>query len=256
MSSDCISGRRAYSRALSLIGQLRLWNYLAIPALLGLLLAFGTGGLAWEYSTQLGDWFLSFTPDWGGSFLEGLSQVLSAVLILALGIMLFKHLLLVVVSPFMSPLSERVERYLKGDTTPPPPFSPSRFAGDLIRGLRIALRNVFWELLFSLPFFLLSLLPGIGLLGAVGLFLVQAYYAGFGSIDYTLERHFRVRDSVRFVRQNRGLALGNGSVFVLLLSTGIGILIAPPLATIAATIETIERLPQKPVPETSAFEYI
>ncbi len=89
MISDFISGLRAYSRALSLIGQLRLWNYLAIPALLGLLLAFGTGGLAWEYSTQLGDWFLSFTPDWGGSFLEGLSQVLSAVLILVLGIMLF-----------------------------------------------------------------------------------------------------------------------------------------------------------------------
>ncbi len=257
MISDFFNAVGAYSRALQLIGKLRLWKYLLIPGLLGLLLAFGIAGVAWGNYAQLGALLLSFLPDWGGDFLIGLSNIVSALLIVVLGIIFFKHLLLVVVSPFMSPLSERVERHLMGDDSPPPPFSISRFMGDLIRGLRIALRNIFWEIFLSIPFLLLSLIPVIGLLGAVGLFLLQAYYAGFGSIDYTLERHFKVRDSIRFVQQNRGIALGNGSIFVLLLSTGIGAFIAPPLATIAATINTVGRLPlAQPAYYSSEEEYL
>jgi len=61
-------------------------------------------------------------------------------------------------------------------------------------------------------------------------------------MDYTLERHFSIGESVRFVRANRWLAVGNGAVFMLILMTGIGFLLAPPLATVAATIETAKRL--------------
>ena len=71
---------------------------------------------------------------------------------------------------------------------------------------------------------------------------VQSFYAGFGNIDYTLERHLNVRNSIRLVRVNKGLALGNGLVFMGLLAIGIGFLIAPPLAAVAATIETTKRL--------------
>ena len=48
--------------------------------------------------------------------------------------------------------------------------------------------------------------------------------------------------------------IGNGTVFMLLLMTGIGFLFAPPLATVAATVESIERLQVagyiKPNPES------
>ena len=87
---------------------------------------------------------------------------------------------------------------------------------------------------FALPFFS----PFV----AVAIFLVQSYYAGFGSMDYTMERHLKVRDSIRFVRSNRGLALGNGAVFILLLMTGIGFLFALPLSTAASTPEVVKRL--------------
>jgi CysZ protein len=67
----------------------------------------------------------------------------------------------------------------------------------------------------------------------VFIFVTQAYYAGFGNLDFTLERHFRVRESVRFVRRNRGLAIGNGTVYLLLLLSVVGFLVALPLATVA-----------------------
>ena len=96
---------------------------------------------------------------------------------------------------------------------------------------------------FSLCFFLLlGLIPLVGFLSPVFLFTTQAFYAGFGNLDYTLERHFSVVESSRFVRKYRFLAIGNGAVFMLLLMTGIGFLIAPPLATVAATFESVERL--------------
>ncbi len=71
---------------------------------------------------------------------------------------------------------------------------------------------------------------------------MQSYYAGFGNLDFALERHYRYADSVRFVQRNRALALGNGAVFMLLLFTFAGFLVALPLGTVAATIETVKRV--------------
>ena len=82
----------------------------------------------------------------------------------------------------------------------------------------------------------------VGIVFTLGLFLVQAYYAGFGNMDYSLERHHSISGSIRFIRRNRWLAMGNGTVFMLLLMTGIGFLFAPPLSTIAGTIEVVKRL--------------
>ena len=79
-------------------------------------------------------------------------------------------------------------------------------------------------------------------MSTVVIFLIQSYYAGFGNMDFTLERYFGVRDSVKFVRQNWTLALGNGMVFIGALFTCIGFLFVVPLGAAAATSETLKRL--------------
>ena len=96
------------------------------------------------------------------------------------------------------------------------------------------------ELVLTIPILLLGLLPVIGIFSTVLLFLVQAYYAGFGNMDYTLERHFNYKDSLNFVRKHRGIAIGNGIVFMLfLLIPVIGIILVLPLSVTAASTKTI-----------------
>jgi CysZ protein len=63
-------------------------------------------------------------------------------------------------------------------------------------------------------------------------------------MDFTMERHLSVKSSIAFIRDNRGLAIGNGLVFIVMLMIPIfGLLLAPPLAVIAATIGTVRKLP-------------
>lgn len=243
MLTGFIDGVRSYGQAFSLITRLRLWRYLLAPALISFLLGIATLGAAWGVSDDIGRRIVAWYPWEGGrGAVEQLATVLGGILVVALGLLVFKHLVLALASPFMSLLSERVERHLMGDRAPIP-NTLAKMIADMARGVTIALRNLFRELLLMLLLFLLGLIPLLTPLTTAGIFIVQAYYAGFGNIDYTLERHAKVRTSVRFVRRHRGLAIGNGAVFLLLLFSVVGFLFALPLSTVAATVETVKRLP-------------
>ena len=99
------------------------------------------------------------------------------------------------------------------------------------------------EVFLSIPIFILGFIPVIGILSGFLLFFVQSYYAGFGNMDYTLERHLGYSKSVQFVSDHRGIAIGNGMVFMLmLLIPVIGIILVLPLSVTAASTETVKIL--------------
>jgi CysZ protein len=240
---DFFAGISSYGDALKLISRLRLWGYVLAPALISIGIGIIIVSASWGLSDDLGDAIIRRIPYLEGKKLaESAARIFSALLILSFGLILFKQLVLALASPIMSPLSEKIERHLAGDDRHEVRFSVSQILRDMLRGLTIALRNIIRELSITLLLLLLGLIPVIGLITPVLIFLVQAFYAGFGNIDYTLERHYSVRESVRFARSNRWLAIGNGTVFLLLLFTGIGFLFALPLSTVAATVETTRRL--------------
>jgi len=258
MISDFIKGASAYLKAFKVISEMRLWKYLLVPGLISLLLGGSLAGAAWGMSDNLGMWLQSWYPwDLGAGIIASVAGWIGLALMLIFGLVIYKHLVLVVVSPFMSPLSQKVEERLTGISTPNKGFQTGKAIKDIIRGLRVALRNITKELFFVSILFIIGLIPIFGWISSILIFLVQAYYAGFGNIDYTLERHYTVKGSNRFVKDNRWLAVGNGTVFLLILMTGIGFLFAPPLATVAATLETTKRLDNSPAPSLKgAADYV
>lgn len=242
MIRDTINGIYAYLTAIQITAKHRLWGYFVLPALMSILLGAVIFYSAWTYSGNIGDWLGRVYPfEWGSAAIENIGQYLGGFLILVFGFILFKNLVIVVASPFMSFLSEKVESLVYGGTSPK--FNPAQFISDMARGLRIAIRLVVRELFFTFLIFMLGVfLPFLAPAVPILILLVQAYYAGAGNIDFTLERYYRVRASVRFVRRNKGIAIGNGAAYLFLYFTVIGFLVALPLSTIAGTLETVKRI--------------
>ncbi|GAK98900.1 hypothetical protein JCM19314_2931 [Nonlabens ulvanivorans] len=142
------------------------------------------------------------------------AEWISGLSILLLGFILYKHLVMALSAPFMSPVSERIEKHFYPNARNHIEHRDTSNMEQLWRGLRINLRNIAYEFAITIPLLLLSFVPVVGIVFTVLAFIVQAYYAGFGNIDYTLERHFTYRDSVNFVKRHRGIAIGIGIVFM------------------------------------------
>ncbi len=141
-------------------------------------------------------------------------------------------------APFMGPISKKIEDDFIGVTSQVQVSSPLTL---MFRSVKISCRNLFKELLFSIPILLLGIIPFIGFFSLIFLFLMQAYFAGFGNMDYTLERHFSYQKSIQFVKENKGIAIGNGLVFMLfLLIPFVGIIFIIPFSVTSATIATVK----------------
>lgn len=245
MIKNIILGIKEYGGALALISKLKLWKYFVIPVLISILTAVFIGIEAYVLSDNIGA-FISkiWIWDWGKETFTALSNFIGGVIIIILGLIVYKHIILGLSAPFMSIVSEKIEFHLYGDVKHL--HRNSTFFEQLIRGIRINIRNLLKELLFSIPLLILKFIPIINLFSTMLLFLLQAYYAGFGNMDYTLERHFNYRDSVRFIQKRRGFAIGNGIVFMLcLLIPVVGIIIVLPLSVTAASTKTLSLIHDK-----------
>lgn len=242
MIQGFIEGVTAYIQAIRIISQYKLWGYIIAPCLISLFFAFVILGTAWTFADNIGDWLIRFYPwSWGKSILEKIISIFGGLFIGVFGFIIFKQVIMALASPFMSPLSEKVENVLSGKHVDIP-FSLPRFIRELTRGITIAIRNIILELFFTLILFLIGLIPVFTPFTSFLIFIIQAYYAGFGNLDFLLERHFNVSQSIRFVRKNSGLSIGNGMIFLLLFLTGIGFLVALPLGTVAAAYSGSKKL--------------
>jgi CysZ protein len=245
MIKDFIDGISSYLEAIRHISHYKMWGYVILPGILSVAIGIGVFGTAWGLSDNIGDLLDNLWRwDWGRGAVEKVAQVFGGLLLLFLGLIIFKQIIMVLLAPFMSILSEKVENQLLGNSGGGTKLSLRQVVSDILRGLRIALRNIARELLLTIFLLLIGLVPVFSPFTTILIFVVQAYYAGFGNMDFALERHFRYRDSVKFVRLNRGVAIGNGAVFLLMLFTFAGFLFALPLSTVAATIVTAKRLKQ------------
>ncbi len=157
------------------------------------------------------------------------------IIVVLLMIFIYKYIVLFLGSPFFAYISEKTEEIANGTTTD---FSMSQLLHDVGRGIRIALRNLVRQSLFTVTFMLLTFVPVVGWIAPWIIARKDWYYYGFSMLDYSCERHrMGVRESITFIKKHNTLATINGLVFyVLMLIPILGALLAPSYCSIAATL--------------------
>ena len=239
MIKNILKGIKAYTGTFKLISKLKLWKYFAVPIFISLVTALIIGITAYGLSDNIGAYVARIWKwETGRETFTAISSFIGGATIVILGFILYKHVIMALSAPFMSPVSEKIEIHYLGHKAHS--HRNTTFTDQLWRGIRINVRNLFKEIFFTIPILIIGIIPVIGIISTVLLFLIQAYYAGFGNMDYTLERHFNYKDSINFVKKNRGIAIGNGTVFMLfLLIPIVGVILVLPFSVTAASSQTI-----------------
>ena len=129
-----------------------------------------------------------------------------------------KYLVVILLSPLLTYLSERTERILTGNTYT---FDFQQFVSDVKRALRITFRNLLWHYALVMCVVLIALIVWQEykeLLISIFSLAIGFYYYGFSFVDYINERRkLNVKDSILFMRKHRGLALSIGAGYSMLM---------------------------------------
>ena len=241
---ELLQGMKAYHQAVKIIAKFNLWSYFIIPGIISLFLTLLLIFLGVIYLPDIAGYLNeNIVP----GFLKGeitviVTTIFLWIFLLFFNFMVYKYIVLILFSPILSFLSEKVEMLvLRNEQVR---FAFKNFISDIFRGLLINIRSIVREIIFTLLCWLLLIIPGIGaFVSVVLIFSIQAYYSGFGLVDYTLERkRLSVKQSIHYSKEHRWDITGIGTGFmVLFMIPIIGWSIAPALGTVAATINVLEK---------------
>lgn len=243
---------QSYGKAHQFISANRLWKWIIIPGVIYCLL-FAVGiYFVWDYSgvfidyvlnlLTLKTWIEEVQNGWV-NFLFLLVGFAVRMVFLLMYFSFFKYLFLIVGSPLFAYLSEKTEAIMQRKDFP---FSFSQLMKDVGRGIRLSLRNLLYQTVFMLIIAILAFIPILGWLTPLIALFVECYYFGFSMMDYSFERRrWSMKQSITYIGQHKGMAIGNGVVFYLMMFVPIlGWVLAPCYAVIAATIHLQQqRLP-------------
>ncbi len=244
MLKEIVIAIQSYFEAHQFIVKHKLWKWIIIPGLLYAILFtismyfFGKTSTAvidyLTHTTGLDAWLQRFQNSWLGFFFT-FAGIMLWLIQMMFYFSLFKYIFLIIGSPVLAYLSEKTEAIKEGRDFP---FSISQIMKDAVRGIKLALRNTLWQTVYMIAILLLSFFPVIGWITPLIAIMVECYYFGFSMLDYSFERQkLSPEESIRFVTNHKGLAIGNGLVFYLMHGLLIvGWVLAPAYAVIAATL--------------------
>lgn len=199
-------GFRAYYKAFKFIIGHKLYWYVSIPAVLML-------GIY-----QIGYLITLHVPQTTATNMNGIVWYMIGLMVeVSVSILLMRfarYLVVVLLSPLLSHLSQKVEFLLTGNEYR---FDMEQLLLDVKRGVRIAIRNIMWEYFF---FIIVFIIAKLGWQNAEDsplfylIFVIGFFYYGFSFLDYINERlRLNMDESVRFARKNRGMAVAIGCVY-------------------------------------------
>ncbi len=244
MLKEIIIAVQSYYKAHQFIKANRLWKWILIPGILYAVL-FTTGLFFFGKSASFIIEFLSVriglkawvdnahSPVLG--FFFALGGIMVWLILLLMYFSWFKYLWLIIGSPVFAYLSEKTGAIIEKKET------PVRFAElwkSMKRGILLALRNLFWQTVYSIALLLLSFVPVAGWISPLFAVFIECYYFGFSMLDYSCERQkLTPAQSIEFIGIHKGLSIGNGLVFYLMHAVPVvGWVLAPAYSVIAATL--------------------
>lgn len=173
------------------------------------------------------------------SIISILLRILIWVIAVFIYFLVYKSLLLLILSPIMGAVSEKADSWLTGQTYD---FSMKDNMRFVWRGIQIGFKSFLKQLVGMCVIMLCSFVFPINLSIPLLIFLLQGYFTGFSFMDYTLERYqFTPRESLNFLKKQRFYSVLIGSIFTLLFFIPVlGIFIAPLITCVAATKITLE----------------
>lgn len=219
-----------------------IWVYAIIPTLINMIMI---GGLFYG-AFQLNDHLKPIIKSWFSSDYNTLStitnytiQILVNIILFITYLFIYKNLVLIILSPFLAILSEKVDALYTGRKFP---FTGKQLLIDAWRGIKISIRNSAIELtLIAICFTIGIFVPVIGIVIPVIIFIIESFYFGFSMIDYTNERKkLTFKESKNYIKNNKPLAYGIGFVFYLMfLIPIIGWILAPLYGIVAGTLSVL-----------------
>lgn len=244
MLKEIVIAIQSYFRAHQFISKHRLWKWILIPGILYMILFVVGMFFFWEssdtavtyLSRRLGiDRWLHQQKSGILSFFFLMGEIMVRLIIVLFYFSLFKYLFLIIGSPVFAYLSEKTESIIEGKDFP---FSFKQLLKDMVRGIRLALRNTLWQTVYMVSLLILSFFPLVGWITPLITLFIECYYYGFSMLDYSCERHkLSPTESITYIGNHKGLAIGNGMVFYLMhLFPVVGWVLAPSYAVVAATI--------------------
>lgn len=248
MLKEIVIAIQSYFQAHQFVRQHKLWKWILIPGILYALL-FSVGMyFFWESTNEavsyisnlvgLQKWLARMENSFL-NFLFILGELIIRVILVFFYFSLFKYLFLIIGSPIFAYLSEKTASILEGRDFP---FSFKQLLTDIVRGIKLALRNTLWQTVYTISILLLSFIPVVGWVTPMIALFVECFYYGFSMLDYSCERRkMSPAQSITFINQHKGLAIGNGLVFYIMHAViFVGWVLAPSYAVIAATLSLHE----------------
>jgi len=226
------TGINTYKEAHAFIKQHSFFSYFIIPIIFNFLLFLYFTGLIWHYSNIIADQLFFYFDiqsllSQQFNFIQSIIKFILLVFINVIGLVIyllvFKSLILIIMAPVLTIVSEKVDTIVTGNIYN---FSLKDFVKDIYRSIRLSIKNITKEIFLSILILIFSLLPIIGFIGPILLFTMQSYFYGFSMLDYSLERKkISVLQSEQFIWNHKFLSISIGAVFnfLLIISTSFSI---------------------------------
>lgn len=168
MLKDIVLAIQSYGQANLFIQRHKLWRWIIIPGIVYMLMFCISMYFFGKSANHIIDFL--FIKSGLRVWVAGLSSRLIGIIFTIAGMILwlilmlfyfslFKYVWLILGSPIFAWLSEKTEAIIHGEDYP---FSFKQLVSDILRGIRIAIRNSLWQTVYTISILILSFIPLIG----------------------------------------------------------------------------------------------